>query len=172
MARALRRKIKAGCHITIVLGDKTANDFYIPPEEPFKTICALPYLYEANLRRFCKAHQKAIDKGLLDICLWKHDTNTFHLKGLLADDDRALLTGNNLNPRAWRLDLENGLLIHDPNKLLICQHHEELERILAHATRLKRYDAIESVDNYPPKVQRLIKRLARVRADRLINQML
>ena len=172
LARALRRKIKAGCHITIVLGDKTANDFYIPPEEPFKTIGALPYLYEANLRRFCKAHQKAIDKGLLDVYLWKHDTNTFHLKGLLADDDRALLTGNNLNPRAWRLDLENGLLIHDPNKLLICQHHEELERILSHATRLKRYDAIESVDSYPPKVQRLIKRLARVRADRLINQML
>lgn len=172
LARALHRKIKSGCHITIVLGDKTANDFYIPPDEPFKTIGALPYLYEANLRRFCKTHQKAIDAGLLDVYLWKHDDNTFHLKGLLADDDRALLTGNNLNPRAWRLDLENGLLIHDPQKLLICQHQAELEGILRHATRLARFDAIDDVDRYPAQVQRLMKRLARVRADRLINQML
>ena len=172
LQRALRYQIRSGCHVTIVLGDKTANDFYIPPEEPFKTIGALPYLYEANLRRFCKTHQKAIDAGTLNVHVWKDGNNTFHLKGLLADDDRALLTGNNLNPRAWRLDLENGLLLHDPQKLLIAQHRAELERILAHTSRLGRYDALETVDHYPVPVQRLIKRLARVRADRLINQMM
>jgi len=170
--RAVNSRIKAGCKVTIVLGDKTANDFYIPPDEPFKTIGALPYLYEANLRRFCKTHQKAIDAGQLNVHLWRHDDNTFHLKGLLVDDDYALLTGNNLNPRAWRLDLENGLLLHDPRKLLLEQHQAELERILLHTRRLAHHTALETIDTYPLPVQRLIKRLARVRADRLVNQVL
>ena len=76
----------------------------------------MPYLYEGNLRRFCKTHQGAIDQGLLNVHLWRHEHHTFHVKGLLVDEDYALLTGNNINPRAWRLDLENGLLIHDPQQ--------------------------------------------------------
>jgi CDP-diacylglycerol--serine O-phosphatidyltransferase len=156
----------------IVLGDKIANDFYIPPDEPFKAIGAVPYLYETNLRRFCKAYQKFIDAGQLDVRLWRHKDNTFHLKGLLVDEHYALLTGNNINPRAWRLDLENGLLIHDPNKLLVGQHLAELERILAHTQRLPGHEALDTFEAYPEPVQRLIKRLARVRADRLINQVL
>lgn len=170
--RALDRKIKSGCHVTVILGDKTANDFYIPPDEPYKAIGALPYLYEANLRRFCKAHQKSIDTGQLDVQLWRHDDNSFHLKGLLVDDDYALLTGNNLNPRAWRLDLENGLLIHDPHKLMLAQHLDELERIMVHTQRLAHHQELDAVETYPPPVQRLIRRLARVRADRLVNQVL
>ena len=170
--RALIAKIKAGCRVTVVIGDKTANDFYIPPDEPFKTIGALPYLYEANLRRFCKAHQRAIDSSMLNVHLWRDEDNTFHLKGLLIDDDYALLTGNNINPRAWRLDLENGLMIHDPNKLLLEQHLAELERILIHTRRLTHHGELDAVETYPAPVQRLMKRLARVRADRLVNQML
>ncbi len=170
--RTLIAKIKAGCRVTVVIGDKTANDFYIPLDEPFKAIGALPYLYEANLRRFCKAHQRAIDSGMLNVHLWRHDDNTFHLKGLLIDDDYALLTGNNINPRAWRLDLENGLMIHDPNKLLLEQHQAELERILIHSRRLSTHGQLDAVETYPAPVQRLMKRLARVRADRLVNQML
>ena len=170
--KAFDAKIKAGCQVIIVLGDKTANDFYIPLDEPFKTIGALPYLYEANLRRFCKTHQKSIDAGLLNVHLWRHEDNTFHLKGLLIDDDYALLTGNNINPRAWRLDLENGLVIHDPQKLLLDQHLAELERIMSHTQRLAHHNALDAVETYPVKVQRLIKRLARVRADRLVNQVL
>ncbi|MBK7422121.1 MAG: CDP-diacylglycerol--serine O-phosphatidyltransferase [Propionivibrio sp.] len=170
--KALDNRIRSGCRVTIVLGDKTANDFYIPPDEPFKTIGALPYLYEANLRRYCKAHQRAIDAGLLNVHLWRDEDNTFHLKGLLVDDDYALLTGNNLNPRAWRLDLENGLVIHDPQKLLLDQHLAELERILAHTRRLDHHQVIDAVESYPDQVQRLLRRLARVRADRLVNQVL
>ena len=158
--------------VTIVVGDKSANDFYIPPTEAFKAIGTLPYLYEANLRRFCKAHQKAIDAGRLNVQLWRHDDNTFHLKGLFVDDDYCLLTGNNLNPRAWRLDLENGLLIHDPQKLMLAQNRSELEHILKHTQRLATHLALDAVETYPAPVQRLLKRLARVRADRLVNQML
>ena len=170
--RALNARLKAGCRITIVLGDKTANDFFIPLNEPFKTIGTLPYLYETNLRRFCKSHQRAIDSGLLNIHLWRHGDNTYHLKGLLADEDYALLTGNNLNPRAWRLDLENGLLIHDPDHLLLSRHRDELAHLLQHAVRVDHFTALDDIDTYPAPVQRLIRRLARVRADRLINQLL
>jgi len=169
---AIEERLKRRCHVTIVLGDKTANDFYMPPEEPFTTICALPYLYASNLRRFCKAHQKAVDQGLLDLHLWRHENHSFHLKGLLVDDDYALITGSNINPRAWRLDLENGLLIHDPQSRLIEQHWVEVERILAHTRRLEHHQALEAADTYPLPVQRLLKRLARTRADRLVNQVL
>ena len=170
--RAVNARISAGCTVSIILGDKTANDFFIPPDEPFKTIGALPYLYEANLRRYCKAHQTDIDSGRLNVHIWRDADNTFHLKGLLVDDDYALLTGNNLNPRAWRLDLENGLLIHDPEKLLLARHEAELAAIMAHTERLAHFTAIDTVDSYPAPVQRLIKRLTRVRAIRLVNQVL
>ncbi len=170
--KSLDIKIKAGCQVTIVLGDKTANDFYIPPNEPFKAIGALPYLYEANLRRFCRTHQRAIDAGTLNVHIWRDGDNSFHLKGLLVDEHYALLTGNNFNPRAWRLDLENGLLIHDPHKLLLDRHLAELDQILAYTQRLRHHKALDAMDTYPIPVQRLIKRLARVRADRLVNQVL
>jgi len=170
--RAVDERIAAGCEVTIILGDKTANDFYIPPDEPFKTIGALPYLYEANLRRYCQAHQLEISAGQLNIQLWRDADNTFHLKGMLVDDDFALLTGNNLNPRAWRLDLENGLLIHDPQKILFDKHQTELATILQQTTRLAHYSAIDTIDQYPQPVQRLIRRLTRVRAVRLVNQVL
>jgi CDP-diacylglycerol--serine O-phosphatidyltransferase len=172
LRRAIDVKINEGCKVTIVLGDKMANDFYIPPEEPFKTIGALPYLYEGNLRRFCKTHQDAMDRGLLNVHLWRHGHHTFHLKGLLVDENYALLTGNNINPRAWRLDLENGLLIHDPHRRLRDQHRAELEGILAHTRRLDHYGSLETMETYPAPVQRLLRRLAHARMDRLVNQVL
>lgn len=172
LRRAIEARIRQGCRVTIIVGDKTANDFYIPTDEAFTTIGALPYLYEANLRRFCKQHQDAVDRGLLDLCLWRHENHSYHLKGLLVDDDYALLTGSNLNPRAWRLDLENGLLIHDPQGRLASQHRAEVERILQHCRRLDHHRSLESVSSYPEPVQRILKRLAHTRADRLLNQVL
>jgi CDP-diacylglycerol--serine O-phosphatidyltransferase len=172
LQKALKERLGAGCRVTIVLGDKVANDFYIPPSEPFKAIGVLPYLYETNLRRFCKTHQKAIDEGLLEVQLWRDGDNTFHLKGLWVDGAWTLLTGNNLNPRAWRLDLENGLLIRDPHQLLEPQQQRERQLILAHALRLGHYRELETMKDYPPAVQRLLKRLTRPRLDRLVNQVL
>lgn len=62
ISREVKRAIRRGVKVTIVVGDKTANDFYIPPNEPFKTIAGLPYLYEVNLRNLpSKTKQRLLD---------------------------------------------------------------------------------------------------------------
>ena len=67
---------------------------------------------------------------------------------------------------------ENGLLIHDPQKLLLDKHLAELDRILAHTQRLSSHEALEPPESYPHPVQRLMRRLAHTRMDRLVNHML
>ena len=52
LVRNIIQLLREGKKVEIIVGDKTANDFYIPEDEPFKIIGALPYLYEINLRRF------------------------------------------------------------------------------------------------------------------------
>lgn len=172
LKHAIRERLEDGCRVMIILGDKTANDFYMPQSEPFKVISALPYLYETNLRRFCKAHHREIESGLLEIRLWRDGDNTYHLKGIWSDETRALLTGNNLNPRAWRLDLENGLLVRDPHRHLVEAHEGELARVLAHTYRLASYRELETLEDYPPAVKRFLKRLTRPRIDRLVSQVM
>ncbi|HEX7552377.1 MAG TPA: CDP-diacylglycerol--serine O-phosphatidyltransferase [Geothrix sp.] len=172
LRRALTRQLAQGRKVVIVVGDKTANDFYIPPSEPFKVIGLLPYLYESNLRLFAKAQRRAIADGQLQIFLWRHADNTFHLKGLFVDDAAALVTGNNLNPRAWHLDLENGLLLRDPKGLLKAKHARERASILKHASRLTSFQELDTPGAYPPKVQQALKRMNSVRIDRLLNRLL
>ncbi|MEZ8030491.1 CDP-diacylglycerol--serine O-phosphatidyltransferase [Enterovibrio norvegicus] len=170
--REIRRALSRGVVVTIIIGDKTANDFYIPPSEPFKTISGLPYLYEINLRNFARKNEAAIAKRQLRINLWKHDNNSFHLKGIWVDRSYMLLTGNNLNPRAWKLDLENAILVHDRNRLLEEQMQSEIDTILAHTQLIGSYKQIEKLEHYPPQVRKLLKRIRRVRADHLLNQIL
>lgn len=164
--------LRRGCQLDIMVGDKTANDFYIPPEQPFSRIGLLPYLYEANLRRFARAHQGAIDSGQLNLWLWRDGDNTYHLKGLFVDGEYAVLTGNNLNPRAWALDLENGLLLRDPSRRLLPQHEAEWQALRRHATRLSHYRDLPGARSYPPEVRKLLQRMRRVRLDRLVNRLL
>ena len=168
----LGQLLRRGCEIHLMVGDKTANDFYISPGQPFKTIGLLPYLYENNLRRFARAHRRQIDSGQLNIHLWRDGDNSYHLKGLFIDDDVAVLTGNNLNPRAWSLDLENGLALRDPAHLLRAKHEAEWAALRRHATRLADYHALESPRHYPAEVRRLLRRLNRTRLDRLVNRLL
>ncbi len=169
---ALGQLLRRGCSIDIMVGDKTANDFYIPPEQPFKTIGLLPYLYENNLRRFARAHRRQIASGQLNLHLWRDGDNSYHLKGLFVDDDVVLLTGHNLNPRAWALDLENGLLLRDPARLLHARHQAEWAALQRHATRLSDYLALESPRHYPAQVRKQLRRLNRTRLDRLVNRLL
>jgi len=132
----------------------------------------LPYLYEANLRRFARLHQGAIDSGQLNLWLWRDGDNTYHLKGLFVDEETAVLTGNNLNPRAWALDLENGLLLRDPWRKLVAQHEAEWQSLRRHATRVSHYRDLPGARSYPPEVRKLLRRMRRVRLDRLVNQLL
>ncbi|HIF9391930.1 TPA: CDP-diacylglycerol--serine O-phosphatidyltransferase [Photobacterium damselae] len=170
--KEVKRALRRGVKVTIVVGDKTANDFYIPPSEPFKTIAGLPYLYEVNLRHFAKQNEAAIARRQLAIHLWKHADNSFHLKGIWVDKTYMLVTGNNLNPRAWKLDLENAILIHDKNQLLLEQKEQELACILNHTQLIGSYKCIDKIDSYPVQVQKLIKRIRRVKADHILNQIL
>lgn len=172
ISREVKRAIRRGVKVTIVVGDKTANDFYIPPSEPFKTIAGLPYLYEVNLRNFAKQNEGAIARRQLAIHLWKHNDNSFHLKGIWVDRSYMLITGNNLNPRAWKLDLENAILVHDKSQLLAEQKQQELDCILSHTQLVGSYKFIEKVDTYPAPVRKLIKRIRRIKADHILNQIL
>ncbi|WP_086981803.1 CDP-diacylglycerol--serine O-phosphatidyltransferase [Vibrio aphrogenes] len=172
IAKEVKRAIRRGVKVTIIVGDKTANDFYIPPEEEFKTIAGLPYLYEINLRHFARINEAHIASRQLSIHLWKHDNNSFHLKGMWVDKEYMLLTGNNLNPRAWKLDLENGLLIQDPAQKLTAQFELELSSILEHTTLIGSFKQLDTIDSYPEEVQKLIRKIKRVKVDRILKQIL
>lgn len=172
LVRSVIRILREGKQVEIIVGDKTANDFYIPQDQPFKIIGALPYLYEINLRRFLSRLQYYVNSGQLTVRLWKDEDNSYHLKGMWVDDEWMLLTGNNLNPRAWGLDLENALLIHDPKQELAGIRAKELDLIRAHTTVVHHYRDLEGISEYPVKVRKLIRRLRRIRVDRLISRIL
>lgn len=172
LARDIERLLRYGKRVTIVVGDKTANDFYIPPEEKFSTIGGLPYLYEANLRKFAQRNQRFIDNGLLNMQLWCHERHSYHLKGMFVDGEWALLTGNNLNPRAWALDLENGILVQDSQRLLGERFGREKENILQHTRRVAHFDDVEQISDYPEQVRRLLARIHRVKAHLLLKRII
>ncbi|MGP6459534.1 CDP-diacylglycerol--serine O-phosphatidyltransferase [Pseudomonas parakoreensis] len=170
--REINRALARGVKIDIVVGDKTANDFYIPPSEPFKVIAALPYLYEISLRRFAKRHQRNIDSGQLNLHLWRDGDNSYHLKGMWIDQRYTLLTGNNLNPRAFRLDLENALLIDDPQGEWLEPRAKEQQEIFHNTTRIASFQNLETLPEYPAGVAKFLKRVSRVRIERLLYRIL
>ena len=172
LSKDIEDLLQRGCKVTIVVGDKTANDFFIPPEEKFSTIGGLPYLYETNLRKFAEHNQRHIDDGRLNLMLWCCERNSYHLKGIFVDDEWALLTGNNLNPRAWTLDLENGLLVHDRRHLLRPQFNAERENILANTKRISHFDQVEQIQDYPEQVRKLLGRIHRVKAHLLLKRII
>lgn len=172
LSRTIIQLLRTGKKVEIIVGDKTANDFFIPNDQPFKIIGALPYLYEINLRRFLSRLQYYVSTGQLIARIWKDDDNSYHLKGIWVDDRWMLLTGNNLNPRAWSLDLENAILVHDPRQELAPQRVKELELIRTHTTIVQHYRDLQNIADYPVKVRRLIRRLRRIRIDRLISRIL
>ncbi|KZQ12429.1 CDP-diacylglycerol--serine O-phosphatidyltransferase [Enterobacter hormaechei] len=172
LVRNIIQLLRDGKKVEIIVGDKTANDFFIPEDQPFKIIGALPYLYEINLRRFLSRLQYYVNTDQLVVRLWKDEDNSYHLKGMWVDDEWMLLTGNNLNPRAWRLDLENAILIHDPQHASAAKRDRELELIRTHTTVVRHYRDLQSIADYPVKVRKLIRRLRRIRIDRLISRIL
>ena len=172
LAKDVIRALKRGVKTTVVVGDKRANDFFIGNDEDFSAIGIIPYVYEMLLQRFVKRYQHLIDQGLLNIHLWKDKDNSFHLKGLRVDDRYHLITGSNLNPRAWTLDLENGLLLDDANKHFLQKTNDELQGILVHTTKVTHYLDIESVKDYPVKPQKLLKKIRVAQIDRILKRFL
>lgn len=172
VTREINRALKRGVNVDIIIGDKTANDFFIHPDEPFKVISALPYLYEISLRRFTQKHRKAIAQHRLNVHLWKHGDNTFHLKGIWVDQRYTLLTGNNLNPRAFNLDLENGLLIDDPQGQWTAPRQAEIAHLMRNTQRVSQYDELDTLANYPEGVRKFLRRVSRVRVERLLYRIL
>ncbi|KGQ69463.1 phosphatidylserine synthase [Chelonobacter oris] len=164
--------LKEGKAVEIIVGDKTANDFYLAPDKPFTMSAALPYLYETNLRNFCKKYRKMLANGQLSVRLWQHGENSYHLKGIWVDDHYILLTGNNLNPRAWRLDAENGILMIDPQQQLQPQLQQELAAIRRHTALVHHYRTLEKLQNYPPEVKKLLTRFRRLQADKIVKLIL
>ncbi|MFC3032130.1 CDP-diacylglycerol--serine O-phosphatidyltransferase [Pseudoalteromonas fenneropenaei] len=170
LLRSLRRLLKQGKEVTIVVGDKTANDFYIDPTAPFSRIGALPYLYETILYKFLKSQQKYIDSGRLNVYLWKDGSNSFHLKGVCQDNRLHLMSGHNLNPRAWGLDIENGILIEDRSGAIKDAVLAEKAAILANSRRLSGPDCLETMDDYPTPVKKLLGQAKRVKVDFIIKR--
>lgn len=170
--KTVRKILKNNKKVTIIVGDKTANDFYIPEDQPFNRVGILPYIYETSLRRFVKANQSFIDQGLLDICLWLDPGNSFHLKGISSDNNKHLITGHNINPRAWQLDIENGVLIQDPQQQLKSKFDSELDQIMQHCTRINHFDEIETPDQYREEAQKLLKFAKRAKLDSILNRLL
>lgn len=170
--QALNEALERGIRLTLVVGDKKANDFFIHEGEEFSTVGAVPYIYEQNLREFVLTHKKYIEKNQLDIRLWADGTNTYHVKGLFVDQNLALMTGNNLNPRAWALDLENGLIIHDPNHLLKEKFMHEQQYLLKHTTKITSENCLEDFESYPDEVKRILRKVKRLKASIFIKQLL
>lgn len=170
LLRSLRRLLKLGKKVTIVVGDKTANDFYISPEESFSKIGALPYLYETILYKFLTSQKRFVDSGLLNVYLWKDENNSFHLKGVCQDNRLHLMSGHNLNPRAWGLDIENGILIEDKQGVIKDAVLKEKETILAHCRRLSGPKCLETMDDYPTPVKKLLGQAKRVKVDFIIKR--
>ncbi|KGJ99197.1 CDP-diacylglycerol--serine O-phosphatidyltransferase [Thalassotalea sp. ND16A] len=172
LAGDLSKALKKGVQVTIVVGDKKANDFYIAEPEKFSTIGIVPYIYEMLLRVFIKRNQAYIDKGQLNVHLWQDGSNSYHLKGIVADDTYHLITGSNLNPRAWSLDLENGLLLCDKQQQLKDSWHKELAMILANTNRVTSVDDIEAVRDYPDKPRELLRKIKITQFGRILKRFL
>jgi len=164
--------LKRGVNITLIVGDKTASDFYIKAPENFSTIGIIPYIYEQILQRFVKRWQSYIKAGQLTIRLWKDGDNSYHLKGVIVDSQYHLLTGSNLNPRAWGLDLENGLLIEDNSQLLMPDFRKEFAVICKQSEKLAHYSQLDTLGDYPIKPRKILRRLKISQIDRVLKRFL
>ncbi|RRV60861.1 MULTISPECIES: CDP-diacylglycerol--serine O-phosphatidyltransferase [Pseudomonas] len=170
--RELDQALARGVRVELIVGDRTANDFYIPPGEPFSASGALPYLYEDTLRAFVRRRQAAIASGQLQVRIWNDPGHTFHAKGVWVDQRYSLLTGNNLNPRGFNLDLENGLLIDDPHGQWLAPREAELDGLRHFAPPIDSLEALGVKAEHPKEVRRFLRRLRYSRLEPLIKRVL
>lgn len=172
LVREINRALQRGVRVELIVGHRTANDFYIAPDQPFSASGVLPYLYEDNLRIFARRWQAALASGQLLLRVWNDPGHTFHAKGLWVDQRYSLLTGNNFNPRGFNLDLENGLLIDDPDGQWLGPRHSELEGIRRHTEIVTHPAELGEKGDHPKKVRTFLRRLRYSRLEPLIKRVL
>ncbi|WP_060481826.1 CDP-diacylglycerol--serine O-phosphatidyltransferase [Pseudomonas sp. NBRC 111119] len=170
--REIDQALARGVEVELIVGDRTANDFYIAPGEPFSASGALPYLYEDNLRAFARRRHVCLASGQLQIRIWNDPGHTFHAKGMWVDQRYSLLTGNNLNPRGFNLDLENGLLIDDPQRQWLAPREAELAALRRVAPAIGSADELGIKADHPKPVRKLLRRLRYSRLEPLIKRVL
>lgn len=170
--REIDQALDRGVQVELIVGHRTANDFYIAPGEPFSASGALPYLYEDTLRAFARRRAAAIARGQLQVRIWNDPGHTFHAKGVWVDQRYSVLTGNNLNPRGFNLDLENGLLIDDPAGQWLIPRETELQGIRRHAPRIQSLAELGEKTEHPKEVRKFLRRLRYSRLEPLIKRVL
>ena len=88
------------------------------------------------------------------------------------DQRYSLLTGNNLNPRGFNLDLENGLLIDDPQGQWLAPREAELSELRRFAPRIGSAEALGEKAEHPKQVRKFLRRLRYSRLEPLIKRVL
>ncbi|MFC6277162.1 CDP-diacylglycerol--serine O-phosphatidyltransferase [Psittacicella hinzii] len=172
LTKHLISQCKKGVKVRIVLSDKVANDFYADPQqENYTSANSLPYLYELNLRKFLLKNQDLINNGSLEVFAWKHDTNSYHAKGLEIDSTVHIWTGSNLNQRSFNIDAENALIVYDPYKQLESKVATETQFMLQHVTKLTSYTQIEQTKDYPVRVKQTLRRAKFFFIDKLAKRL-
>ena len=172
LKKVIKKMMKKNIKITLIVGDKTSNDFYIHNSNELNISGVIPYFYELLLKSFVIRNKNFISDNLLKIMLWKHENNSFHVKGVTVDKQFYLLTGNNLNPRAWGLDLENAILFNDKNHQLKSMFDKEHADIIAHTKILKSESQLDSPQDYPPKVRKILTKIKRFGVGKIVKRFL
>ena len=70
------------------------------------------------------------------------------------------------------MDIENGILIQDPNQLLKDKFEDERKYILEHTKRISRYTEIDNVDSIPECYKAYLKRFYRFKLHLLIKNII
>ncbi|OQM34503.1 CDP-diacylglycerol--serine O-phosphatidyltransferase [bacterium endosymbiont of Pedicinus badii] len=164
--------LKKGKKVKIIVGDKTANDFYISEEKNFRIVGILPYLYENNLRKFIMNLQEFVQENKLTIKIWKNGENTYHAKGLWIDEEWQMFTGSNFNSRSWKLDLENAILVHDPEKKLKEQNIKELKKLEFNTKKIMHFSELQNIYEYPERIKNILLKVTKTKIDYFLKKII
>ena len=64
------------------------------------------------------------------------------------------------------------MLIDDPRRELLEPRRKELDAIFAHTRRIESYKILETLEEYPAAVAKFLRRVSRVRIERLLYRIL
>ena len=83
-----------------------------------------------------------------------------------------MFTGHNLNPRAFALDYENGILVNDELGQLQAQLSHEQQQIFLNTSKINHFSEIEMMRDYPEPVQKLLAKIKGVGVDMVLKRLI